>query len=59
MRPSRQERQRAHNEQMRKAGEEFSKLLDGAEERKQETAALIFGALGKRYGLGDEEGEGL
>ena len=49
------ELRRQHNERMRKAGEELGKIIDGSEERRQETAALIFGAMRQKYGLETEE----
>ncbi len=52
------ELRRQHNERMRKAGEQFGKIIDrsGAAE-KQEVASTIFGALRKKYGLEPEEEE--
>ena len=50
------ERQREHNERMRKAGEQFAKLVDrGADEQREAVGELVLEALAKKYGLNDDD----
>lgn len=50
------ERQRAHNEKMRRAGEQFSKLIDGAgDAQKEAVAEALVEGLRQKYGKGDDD----
>lgn len=50
------ERQRAHNERMRKAGEQFAKLVDGgADEQREAVAEALVEGLRQKYGKGDDD----